>query len=64
MTISEFLKVYNDDAIDVVLCNQLSGLTIVADIDVIRKDQNLWFLRDADIKSWNIDGGRIRIEYT
>lgn len=63
MTVSDFIKAYSDDDIDVVLCNELSGLTIVANIDVIRKDQDLWFLRDADVESWNIDGGRIRIEY-
>lgn len=64
MVVDDFIKAYDDDAIDVVLHNSYSGLTIIADIEVIRKDQNLWFLRDADVKSWNIDGCRIRIEYT
>lgn len=64
MTVSEFLKVYNDDAINLVLHNGDSGLTVIANIEVIRNDGNLWFLRDADVKSWNIDGAdRIHIEY-
>lgn len=64
MTIDDFVKACSDDDIDVVLHDKYSGLTIVGNIEVIKKDKNLWFLRDADIGSWNIDGNRIRIEYS
>lgn len=63
MTVGDFIKAYTDDDIDVVLHNKESGLTIVGNIEVIRKDENLWFLKDADVESWNTDGNRIRIEY-
>ena len=64
MIIDDFIKAYSDDDTDVVLHNKDSGLTIVGNIEVIRADKNLWFLKDADIESWNIDGNRIRIEYS
>lgn len=64
MIIDDFIKAYSDDDIDVVLHDKYSGLTIVGNIDVIRKDKNLWFFRDADVESWNTDSNRIRIEYS
>ena len=63
MTVGDFLKTYDDDAIDVSLHNSDSGLTVFANIDVIREDGNLWFIRDSDVKSWNTDGNRINIKY-
>lgn len=65
MTINDFIKASSDDDIDVVLHDKYSGLTIVGNIEVIKKDKNLWFLMDADVESWNTDdGSRIRIEYS
>ncbi len=62
--IYDFIKACSENDIDVVLHDKYSGLTIVGNIEVIKKDKNLWFLRDADVESWNTDGNRIRIEYS
>lgn len=64
MTVGDFIKGYEVNNVAVVLHNGILELTVITNIETLKENTNLWFLRDADVKSWNIDGAdRIHIEY-